>query len=247
MSQYVFVPPTTGRKRQRTATGKKTRAVSKSRAPRPRNNAISAPLVRVKNLRPKRILTKLHYSDISHSLTCVANGSPSVEWLYRGNSVFDPYQAAGGLQPRYLTQIEAMYQFYRVHGSKIVVSAVVSDGIKMPCEIYIVPRQSATALPSGGSEAVKEMDTCRTLGVNGDATIKSRSNYATTAGVYGVAKSEIADQLYEAGVGGNPTREWYWSITGARFDSGGTNQVAYFKVDIYYDVEFWGYKTIQQS
>lgn len=58
----------------------------------------------------------------SHTLTSTA-GALSSTYVYACNSVYDPYQAAGGAQPRGHDQLMALFRHYCVIGSKLVLFA----------------------------------------------------------------------------------------------------------------------------
>lgn len=38
--------------------------------------------------------------------------------LFRLNSVYDPYYAAGGYTPHYMSELSALYSHYRVYAAK---------------------------------------------------------------------------------------------------------------------------------
>lgn len=108
---------------------------------------------------PDRLRTKLHYCDVVN--LSASAGSPGL-WQFRMNSLFDPDFTGTGHQPQWFDQLSAVYNFYRVLGSKITVTFIpahVSDteaNDKGPyiCGITTVP--SATAFSAATYSALLE-------------------------------------------------------------------------------------------
>ena len=68
---------------------------------------------------PTSKLVKLRYVDSTATLDAAVGSSSSI--VYRANSVYDPYYAAGGHQPMGFDQWAAIYSRYTVLGAKITV------------------------------------------------------------------------------------------------------------------------------
>lgn len=65
---------------------------------------------------PDRLKTKLHYADVIQ--LSASAGSPGL-WQFRMNSLYDPDYTGTGHQPQWFDQLSAVYQYYKVLGSKI--------------------------------------------------------------------------------------------------------------------------------
>lgn len=70
---------------------------------------------------PDRMKTKLHYCDVVQ-LTASA-GTPGI-YQFRMGSLFDPDYTGIGHQPQWFDQLSAVYDYYKVLGSKITATFV---------------------------------------------------------------------------------------------------------------------------
>lgn len=70
---------------------------------------------------PERLKTKLHYCDVVQ--LAASAGNPGI-YQFRMNSLFDPDYTGVGHQPQWFDQLSAVYNFYKVLGSKITVTFV---------------------------------------------------------------------------------------------------------------------------
>lgn len=154
---------------------------------------------------------KMRYVD-SWSTTVGAGAGQS--YHYNGNSIFDPFAAAGGHQPYGYDQWLAFYSRYRVYGSKISVSFAVQPtlALQQAANLYVVPVTNNSVVSFA---SLREMPRCRgrmytPQYARGPARIK---HYASTAQIWGVSKATAAtNQEFSADMGADPAAPWYWWV-----------------------------------
>jgi len=161
-----------------------------------------------------------------------APGAGVQSWnSFRGNSVFDPDFSGAGTTAFGYTQLSAIYNRYRVLGSKITVD--VTNTGTVPLRISIVATivnapPTATALPGQRHIAQGMVGTTGTVGWKHTAM-------ARTAAIFGVPESQVMSEDDFAGlVGGNPNNVWYWHVV--MFNPGGVAGACNVSVRIEHDV-----------
>lgn len=197
----------------------------------------SRPSTRIFNFRgggntiPDRLFVKMTYDDwLFAAMGAVGQGTTA----WRGNSVFDPYLAAGGHQPRYFDVLAGLYDQYVVHASRIsVFFQMYNDtdaAVNRPMVVGVMPLEgSATIVPTTGGVGsysyatdITERQYCKwkiakryTPQVNG-STIRLR-HFMTTRKLLGEKR---LDSAYDVDVSTNPADaySWIWQISWANVD-----------------------------
>lgn len=166
-----------------------------------------------------------------------------------GNSAFDPLASSGTNQPVGFDYWAAMYERYRVIGSRCrvvatLVGTAVGGGVAGAASLTTVLYPSnATGSLVSMSDAISQP-----LSKNTDATSAQRGvlqSAISTAKITGIKDVEGADQL-QATIGSNPANEWYWNIgheTGAAYADTSVN----IDICITYDVEFYDRAQLNRS
>lgn len=117
------------------------------------------------------------------------------------NSIFDPQYAVGGGQPRGFDQWSALYANYRVHGVKITVYAQ-SLTPSFQSIVSITPKTIAT-LSSNVKELMEQPNTFKCVFTSDRPCVFTK--YLDCARHCSVTKKQYnTDDLYWAGIGGNP-------------------------------------------
>lgn len=143
----------------------------------------------------------MRYSEVWNDTT--AGGI--VDYIYRGNSVFDPYQGAGGSIADGYTQLSTLYGKYKVTYCKVFCTVVNNDSDD-PVTLAIVPDTSTTAYTT---EAPFSAPCAKTQVVTNQVGKEVVFNEMSTKRMFG---PEYNDSTACAAVGANPTNVWYWHI-----------------------------------
>lgn len=167
---------------------------------------------------PDKYLTKLSfqqwYNDASSGSTGV------LDRVFRGNGAFDPDSAIGGIGCSGFTELAAIYNNYRVYGSKIQVSlksladtTALGDFI-----VTLIPDRSSTAYTMIQATERQISPFAKTKMVNRyvNGGVTRLSNYRKTNNIFG--ESDIDDDAYSSLVTSTPANEWFWHVVCARGD-----------------------------
>lgn len=191
---------------------------------------------------PDRMRVRLRYVQ---NLT-ILPGVPFQDYIFRGNSAFDPDLTGIGHQPYYFDQYAAIYTKYRVHGSSIRVDVVNQSGV-MATSVIVVPHSDVAAF--GSISAAAELQRSRYPRIVPIAQRQSvlLKDYASTRAVIGLTKVEMeADDIYSAAVTANPAQQWYWHILMESTDSLTALSVQ-LQVRLTYYMEFFDANIVAQS
>lgn len=227
-----------GRSRRRTGRSMLI-TTTKKRAP-------VTPLLMLKNpvIVPDRIRLKLTYAEAGFTMDSVAGNY--VEYIFRGNSVFDPDFTGSGHQPLGYDQWSAFYNRYRVHGSSIRVDYQSQGSTEATGHVmYLVyPTQVSTG-SSSISQAMEQPYSKYKCGSNDTLQTCVITHRQTTAGFLGYQSVEDSDDL-QAAVNTNPAHNWYWSVSQCPVNLS-SNTDTNFSVRLIYDVEFFDRVNLAQS
>lgn len=128
---------------------------------------------------------------------------------FRGNSVFDPDFSGGGSTAFSFTQCAAIYNRYRVLGSRITLDVINSGSAPLRIALVATIANSpptASYLPGQRHVAQGMIGTSGTVGWKHTA-------FARTASVFGVPESQVLSEDDFAGLSsGNPNNVWYWHV-----------------------------------
>lgn len=182
---------------------------------------------------------------VSTSFPIAVNGA---DFVYRGNSCFDPDFAVGGTQPLGFDQWAAFYRRYRVLSSKCKfrVKNNAPDGNALL--MIVAPLNTNTAITNRELLSEQRFAKQEFVGDSNGMDVKEITHYMDTASIRGVPREAVRiDGSYSGLVTGNPGLEWYWHC--AAYDaSNSLGQVAFdFNVEITYYVEFFDSETLNRS
>jgi hypothetical protein len=149
-------------------------------------------------------------------------------YLYRGNSIFDPYAGASGNSTYGLDSMQNIYQWYKAHGSAITVR-LVNNGTE-PIMAYVYSAYSSAAPTVFTAEAAPRVKKAL-INVNAGKETILRSSAKITD--FTASPQDIS---WGAATTGNPSVMWYWKIL---LKNVGTSSLAVsITVGVSYDTEF---------
>lgn len=158
---------------------------------------------------PDRLFIKLRYAE-TFDRTPAGNND---DYVFRGNSIFDPNLTGSGHQPLAHDQWANLYNSYRVRACGIKVQFINTGG---PAGIFaIIPSFDVTSFTS-----INDMAEAPRSKVSMWSSTSSRygvtlSHYMTTAEVRGVDPQRVElDDLFAAAMNADPTQVWYWHVCG---------------------------------
>lgn len=161
---------------------------------------------------PDRLYLKMMYSTFFNSLSAAGTVTHQV---YRGNSIYDPDYAIGGLRPYGYTVYSSLYSKYLCYGSKIKISVTNLGGNSTALDIAIIPALDAATIINPIA-SVADMSgypyaKVRRCGVDGKSY--TLSHYMSTQKIADIHKSALlSDYQFSADYNGNPIGGWFWNI-----------------------------------
>lgn len=217
-------------------------------------NHLSKTVIRTRNAYKDTTFVKLRYAAVlTFSAGNVIEPLGISEYVFRGNSIYDPDFTGVGGQPYGFDQWTDIYSVYRVYGSKITVEDVpyvsgndyssgASDSVH---QLTLYPSLTSTVTNTNyGGIQYQQLSMIpyaknKTIVTNSshrkDRTI---SYYMPTGKLEGVPSNVVsADNEYQAGAAANPLNQWYWHLVASPL----INNQAYYcyvKVNITYYVKF---------
>lgn len=190
-----------------------------------------------------RTLVKLSYNDLRQLFTA---STATQDYIYRGNSVYDPDWSGIGNQPLGFDEWASVYSYYRVYASKLTVSFLSVGGGASNQICATCPNLTNSSFVSAVRIIETPYSKKRTLtsvSAKGDCFI---SNFQSTASIFGVDKQTVqSDDMYSAAVTNNPTNTWYWHVFA--YDLGNGEANVYVVVNITYYCEFYRRKQLDIS
>lgn len=180
---------------------------------------------------PDRTRVKLAYTTFLN-----ITGSPSHEWIFRGNGPSDPDSTGTGGAPTGYDQWVQFYSRNRTYASTIIVEAINQGSLSAATGLVtVVPLLNLTTTT---------YDVVTTLPYNkskmiGPYTGPGRiyiKNYMSTKKMYGQRVSE--DDAFSSLATTTPSRQWYWKVQCDAFDP--TSNIALdVKVTVIYYIEWF--------
>lgn len=169
-------------------------------------------------------------------------------YVFRGNSIFDPDFTGTGHQPVGHDQLAGIYSLYKVYACSFkvrYVSTVQTAGAVM--ELAICSTTNSTALSGADPELVSQQPNGQMRLVSGDGAAGQQiiSGYMTTKRILGKSLTEGGSSTGST-FGSNPTYQWYWNICTQTVDES-TTQNGYAYVELVYYVECTGRNILAES
>lgn len=156
---------------------------------------------------PESMSVPLRY-DQSIALASITNN-----YLFRGNSVFDPDFTGSGNQPNYFDNYAAIYQQYRVRSSSITVrfynasATIASRVLLMPSDTSTPP---ANVMNGAGNPFAKNRILGTTVTGSNQVVLKGKMS---TSKINGKTPAQVlAGDQYQSVVTSNPSDPWFWII-----------------------------------
>nr|QTE03455.1 MAG: putative capsid protein [Chrysolophus pictus CRESS-DNA-virus sp.] len=187
---------------------------------------------------PTKIITILRYVDI-YNITSTTGGITTL--VFRLNGCFDPDATNLGHQPMYYDNYAAIYDTYRVLGSRITakISGANLANTQGPWAYGINGSTTSGALSTAVRTRMEQNDGISTM-YNGQQTPDTLSFAYSPEIKLG---RPAGDDTVGAAVGANPSAQYFAHVWFA--DLNGTTSQAVLNVMVEYTVEFYGLK--QQS
>ncbi len=168
-------------------------------------------VIRGVSILPDRYMVKLKYIDFIH-FSAAASGN----YVFRGNSTFDPDFTGTGHQPMGYDELQTLYRKVRVFGSKISVKVNSESATPEASSAVVVltPQGILGGNPAKLSDAMEHPRArWRLLSTyNGGGAQRSLRNYMSTRQIEGITKAKAADADYSSQTDAVPLKKWYWRI-----------------------------------
>lgn len=187
---------------------------------------------------PTKIITILRYVN-THIMTSTSGGIATL--VYRMNGPFDPDATGVGHQPMYWDRYAAIYQSYRVLGSRLTAimspqTTVYSASASQPVIHFgINGSTSSTSLGTSGRNRMEQNDAISTMTNQQSTPIKLSFAYSPEIKLGRPA----GDDTVGAFVSTNPVTQYYAHVW-ANDESGAAATNMVLKVEVEYTIEFHG-------
>lgn len=195
------------------------------------------PLTFMSATAPGRLTVKLRYGFNEGQGHVITSTNGAVQgYVYRANSVYDPYAGAGGLQPRGFDQYMALYRHFCVLGSRCVADFYFLDGDSTgkACRVAIVTKDSTAAI-TAQSAVVEYADKVEKVLVPSTRPVRLTKKFSTRKYFNVSAPLQVANLLGTTGA--DCTEQGLYHICGGAI--GGTqSEVIHFTGYIDYIVTF---------
>lgn len=155
-----------------------------------------------------------YYDEESLATNGVAVGTPV--WVaLRANSIYDPYQPAGGHQPMGYDQLRSVYRRYCVTGAKLTVkfcrATDANDQYNLPIIVGVVGTNNAVMTTTSTITASEQPGAVVKTCVPGQPcsitkTYSARRDFGVT---------DPLDEINLSATDDDPSRVWYWNIFAA--------------------------------
>ena len=190
---------------------------------------------------------QFHYGE-RLSLTATGSNSYSAEFIYAGNSIYDPDVSAGGNQPYFYDQLVApssgntgLYKKYLVRASRIELEFSVSSNNTVPVYVWLLPVSSNNASLPVAPPDLDEYPRNQRLMLStaaGGASTKTLTGYLPTYIHENISYRDWAvnNYDYEGSYFSSPIKMPYWYIVVKPAD-GASTVIVYMKVRMTYWTE----------
>jgi hypothetical protein len=130
-----------------------------------------------------------------------------VDWIYVGNSIYDPQTGVGGDSVYGETELGAIYTYYKVLESQVIVDAVNHD-VDDELRVSVVPHVLSAALTEKADPL--SMAGARTMVCQYGAKTAALSVSAQTMTMLNL--TALTNEVTGTATAGNPSLMWYWHI-----------------------------------
>jgi len=183
---------------------------------------------------------KLRYSSI-HIVTSTAGAIKDTQ--YRGNSIFDPEVGVGGDQPYWFDQYAAFYNYYRVAGSSIKVTAWNQDSnssnIPLVGELTVVPSLMTSDFSAANHQQMTDQPYATQKQFQARTNTCKIKKYMSTNKIFGYGKyADKGDPQFRAAIGADPSAQWRWHVCFNTMDQA-NNLTVVLKIEVVYYVTFY--------
>lgn len=225
--------------KRNTTSANKARKWAVKRMPMTKQYNLTAP-VNLGNGMPSAL--RMGFSFTRTVILGTTLGVP-VDYVFRGNSLYDPDFTGVGAQPLFFDQMLAIYNHFSVRGSAIEVD-VQSTDTSNPLVAVIYPSKSSSAAPTSTNlSQLMQIPGAVTapLSVKGggkDSIVLKA--YFTTSSFYPDYSFSSPD--YRGSAGSNPPGggSWYWHVATFNADGGSQTSNAVGNVRITYYTDLFG-------
>lgn len=180
----------------------------------------------MRTLQPNKMKVTLRFSfndGLTHLIDSTA-GSVT-DWVYKANSMYDPYNGAGGDNPRGFDQWMAMYRYYTVIASKIFVEFFYADvnaaaGTNLPFKVGVLLSDASGALTTTNQVAEYPRSDLRTITGSFMPTICTKK-YSTKK--FWARSGILSDDALQGTVNNSPSEIAYYHIVGYALNAATAN------------------------
>lgn len=199
---------------------------------RRRNNSSNV-IVRGPYICPDAYYCKLVYNDTLN----VNPALPYYDYLWHGNSVYDPDYTSAGAQPLGFDQLTALYQRFTVMGVKISATVLPTQSLLPDQQLTILANHSTTSYVDADLISQQPYAKTRFIGNSSTGPV-TLSAYYSTSKIMGCSKKKIMDDdVFSGSYNSNPSQKFYIHTFLADLAGGDTR--ATIKVKLTYYVKFW--------
>lgn len=164
------------------------------------------------------------------------------DWVFRGNSVYDPDATIGGTTASGFDAMSRIYTWYKIYSSTIQVTVVNNDSDD-PIHISLIPNAISASYVVGDVNDIPAQPYCRDMIVTNQVGEGKLIHYAKTRALFSVRN--IDDVAFDGTTTGNPTNQWYWHMV---VSNRSTNALACeINIKISYKVTWYGLKALTQT
>jgi len=187
---------------------------------------------------PEVYVTTMRFSVAWHETT--AGGF--VDYIYRGNCVYDPQLGIGGDSCYGLDSLATSYLNFKVEASDIEIVAA-NSATDHPITVACVPSKYGAAFLSDKDDVTAMPRAKYAMANYGGPSVKV-VNRQRTATMLGVGNDLSEDTLAGDPSASSPTLSWYWHVVTCNSSAAALD--CEIRLSIHYLVKFYGLKTVTQ-
>lgn len=165
---------------------------------------------------PDKMIVRMRFAINGGDVNAITSTSGSVvDYVYRANDCYDPYQGGAGAQPRCFDQWMALYRHGIVLGSKILIRFFFPTGATAEnnMKVFIGSSETTTAFTTSQAEEVRRTRQTVLTCQRGGVILSNTFSYKMIA-----HNPEDFYALQFSGAG-QPTQQWYYHVGGFGLNS----------------------------